>query len=185
MIELNLDKSNRLKVARAFAGHHKVNLMIQSVVEGQHGVVVVDQTAHPTVFQIKHGPFHIFAGDSQSQCAEEMVREIPASSHIMPSPHGWIDLAQSIHGSRLTRYERNAFSSEQLSSAKLRALRSEVSGTIQVFRIDKAAAERICNDQTQLSLRVFDSADDFLDRGVGFMLSGMRSWDCFVRAGMQ
>lgn len=76
--ELELTKTNRLRLARAFQHHKRVDYGIDCVIEDQMGRVLVDDLYHPTAFCIAMTPFYYFAGDASSLGGRALLRDLPA-----------------------------------------------------------------------------------------------------------
>jgi hypothetical protein len=99
--ELELSKTNRLKIAQAFRDSKRVDYSIGCVIEGQMGKAFVDNPHRPTAYRITTGPFWYFAGDARSQGGRSLLKEFPAYNLFMPSPDPWLEAAQEVHGNRL------------------------------------------------------------------------------------
>jgi GNAT superfamily N-acetyltransferase len=171
MMELELTKENRIKVARGFRGCKRVDLSIDCVIEGQMGRAFADDPENPTAFKIGVGPFSYFAGDATSSPAREMIMDLSTYPLLMPSTEGWIDLAKAVHGEKLGSFPRYSFSSENLSIEHLDSLLADLRFKDEVQRIDTTAAdEALAIQDGVLDLSDFDSAEDFVERGIGFRL---------------
>src|SRR5574341_2678164 len=96
--ELELTKSNRLKLSRVFHNHKRVDFAIDCVIEGQMGKAFVDNLVNPACYRINVGPFWYFAGEAHSSGGYQMMKDFPAYNLLMPSPSDWIDLAKEIYG---------------------------------------------------------------------------------------
>lgn len=171
MIELTLNKANRVLLARAFRRCQRVDLSIDCVIEGQMGRAFADDSENPTAFRIGVGPFSYFAGDVRGSAAREMIMDLSPYPLLMPSTAGWIDLAKEVHGERLASFPRYSFSSENLSVDQLDHLLSTSPFKDGMQRIDAAvASEALAIQDVVLDLSDFDSAEDFEERGIGFRL---------------
>jgi hypothetical protein len=100
--ELELTKLNRLRLARAFQHHLRVDYSIDCVVEGQMGRAFAGDLRHPVAFGINLGPFWYFAGDATRPVGQALIREWPAHSLLMPSLPDWISAARQMYRARLT-----------------------------------------------------------------------------------
>ena len=86
--ELELTKINRLKIANAFRAVSRVDMSIPCVVEGQMGQAFVDALAQPTIYHGVIGPFHYFAGPSDTPQAQVAHRQVQcAFQHDMAHHH--------------------------------------------------------------------------------------------------
>lgn len=106
VLEYPLTKANRLRLARAFAYHQRVDIGIDCAVEGQMGRAYVDDGAAPRVFRIEQGPFQYLAGDARSAAGREMMETLPSYTLLMPSPSEWTEVGREIHGDRLVSFPR-------------------------------------------------------------------------------
>ena len=75
--ELELNKTNRLKLARVFRNHKRVDSSIDCVIEGQMGKAFVNDITHPSAYRITVGPFWYFAGEAHSPGGYQMMKEFP------------------------------------------------------------------------------------------------------------
>ncbi|WP_420628792.1 GNAT family N-acetyltransferase [Candidatus Leptofilum sp.] len=168
--ELELTKINRLKIADAFQNVPRVDMSIPCVVEGQMGQAFVDDLAQPTIHHVVIGPFHYFAGCSDTPQAQAMMAEFPAYNLLMPSSPGWAELARQQFGDALRTNNRHSFSSESLAADHLNKLVNGSSFEGKVVRIDTAVAHKLSTkNQIHFGLADFDSAEDFATRGLGFV----------------
>ncbi len=170
MFALELNKTNRLRIARAFSEVQRVDFSIDCVVEGQLGKVFVEDSAHPAAYALTIGPFWYFAGEP----ARRMMQAFPAYSLLMPSGPGWLELAQEIFASRLQSFPRYSFSAANLSAERLRALLAGSGYQDRIVALDSAIAGRMAaSPESYLDLADFDSLEDFLERSFAFtMLDG-------------
>lgn len=174
--EFELNKANRLKLARAFRDHKRVDLSIDCVIEGQMGKAFVDDLTHPMSYRITVGPFWYFAGESYSPGAHQMMQDLPAYNLLMPSSPGWVDLAKEIYGEHLQPFTRYSFSASSLSASHLTSCLKDSGYQSRVVPIDmQMAAHLAAQPESYLELSDFDSVGDFIERGMGYaILDGQR-----------
>ena len=111
-----LTRANRIKLARAFKNNKQVDLSIDCAIEGQMGKAFTDDAENPTVFEIEPGHFFCyFAGNAASAAGYEMIQSLPSYRMLMPSSPGWMEVAQEVHGDKLSRHTRYSFLSGNLS----------------------------------------------------------------------
>jgi GNAT superfamily N-acetyltransferase len=169
MFELELTKANRLRLARAFRDCPRVDLAIECAIEGQMGRAFVDDPASPAAWTIAAGPFRYFAGDAHSPGGMEMIRLLPPQSLLMPSAGDWSAVIRQVHGERLAAYPRYTFAVDALSAGHLDGLLRQSRYRDAIRRVDAALAARLLADPDgPADLSLFDSAGDFVERGVGF-----------------
>lgn len=171
MHELELTKVNRLKVARAFRFSKRVDFSIECAIEGQLGQVFVDDLSEPAAYCIRVGPFGYFAGDAQSMGAHRLMETFPVYHLLMPSPVGWLSLAQEIFGAQLKSFPRYSFSADQLSPEHLTRLLESSSFRGRVIPLNEDLTLQVIGQPDSfLDLSDFDSAADFIARGFGYTI---------------
>lgn len=169
--ELQLTKANRLKLARAFRNHKRVDCSIDCVIEGQMGKAYVDDLTHPASYRITVGPFWYFAGDPGSPGGSQMMEAFPAYSLLMPSSSGWLELAREIFGQHLQPFERYTFSAAGLSAEHLTRCLENTGLGASLTPIDMVVATHLVEQpESYLELSDFDSVQDFIERGMGYAL---------------
>ena len=168
--EFPLTKANRIKLARAFKHVPRVDMSIDCVLEGQMGSARVDDEANPTALKIEIGPFFYFAGDPASPGGHAMLEEIIPYTLFMPSSPGWVEAAKKMYGDRLAGFERYSFSSAGISVEHLDRLGQASPFGEDVRQMDLAFAARMWGQDHFVDLSVFDSVEDFIQRGIGFYI---------------
>lgn len=169
--ELELTKANRLRVARAFRLNKRVDISIECVVEGQQGRVFVDDPAHPAAYCIAVGPFAYFAGDARSAGGRRLMQGLPAYHLLMPSPAPWLEVAQEIYGEHLQSFPRYSLSADPLSPERLASLLEHSPFRERVVPISlEVACQAAEQPESCLDLSDFDSAADFVERGLGYTM---------------
>ncbi|HVN55386.1 MAG TPA: GNAT family N-acetyltransferase [Anaerolineaceae bacterium] len=168
IVEYPLTKANRIRLGSAFRDVPRVDLTIDCVLEGQMGRVYVDDLARPQVHQIQTAPFVYFAGDPASPAAQEFFLNLSPFALLMPSAPGWIEAVQTAYGERLESFDRYSMNSAGLSADHLAALARSTPYGEWVRPMDRALVESLWGKEHFVDLSEYDSADDFLERGVGF-----------------
>ena len=141
--ELALNRTNRLKLARAFRHNRRVDYGIDCVVEGQMGRALADDARHPTAFCINVGPFWYFAGDADSPGGRALIRDLPAYNLLMPSPPAWVAAAQAAFQERLQSFPRYSFSPDPLSETHLADLLNDSPYRDQVVPLETTQVARL------------------------------------------
>jgi GNAT superfamily N-acetyltransferase len=168
--ELELTKTNRLKLARAFKNNKRVDTSIDCVVEGQMGRAFVDNLREPTAYRITVGPFWYFAGDAYSTGGNQMLEGFPAYSLFMPSPAPWLVAAQKIYGKRLKPFTRYSFSTAELSLEQVSSIYENSKHRDKIVPIEAGLATRLTEiPEPYFEISDFDSVQDFIQRGIGFV----------------
>lgn len=168
MIEIPLTRANRTLLAAAFNGQKRVDLGIDSAIEGEMGRVFVDRMENPTAFVVEQGElFCYFAGDPRAASGRDLIGQLPRRRLLMPSEPDWLAVAQEIYADQLVRTRRFSFSSLALSAEVLERLLQKSSLSQQVQRVDVPAAGM---PSSLVKLWNFGSAEDFVARGIGYCL---------------
>ena len=165
--ELPLTPANRLRLAEAFRHNPRVDYSIDCVIEGQMGRARVDDPAAPTAWCITVGPFRYFAGDAHGPGGRALSAELPPFNLLMPSPLEWTVAVKERFGDRLVTFPRYSFDAGTLSEAGLSAVLNASPHRDRVLRADAALLARPDN---YIEFEDFDSAEDFLARGIGYTL---------------
>ena len=173
---LELTKANRLLLARAFRHNPRVDYSIDCVLEAQMGQAFVDDPDQPTAYRISIGPFWYFAGNAGGPGGRALLAEWPAYNLFMPSPPAWADAARETFGERLVTFPRYSFSADGLNAAHLTSIIEASPQRDRVVAVDAALLARAADGlETYVDLADFDSPDDFVARGLGFVaLDGER-----------
>lgn len=168
--ELELTKLNRLKLARAFRNNKRVDTSIDCVIDGQMGHAFVDDPSKPTAYRITTGPFWYLAGDAHSDGACEMLKGFPAFTLLQPCLPDWMELAREIFGDKLIPFDRYSFSTEKLSLEHVSGIYNGSNYREQIIPISAELATRMgAMPEPYFEISDFDSIDDFLLRGIGFV----------------
>lgn len=171
MIEFPLTKANRLRLAQAFCHNRRVDVSIDCVIEGQMGQAFVDDLERPSAFMLNAAGFHYFAGDAASDGGREMLAALPLYTLFMPPPLPWVKAAQGMYGERLVSFPRYSFSSEKLSLQHLHDLLQASPWREAVRRLDAELVTAVSrSDDNICDIDAFDSAADFVERGIGYCL---------------
>ena len=169
MFEYTLTEANRLVLSNAFRNVPRVDIGIDSVIEGHMGKAIVDDPNNPGAFKLQVGPFCYFAGDFSSDPATEIIKQQEAYSLIMVCPEDAIEIARNHFAERLIRFPRYSFSSERLSLEYIASLIDDSSFRSRITKIDGTVLDRVASRPDHfLDISVFESATDFLIRGTGY-----------------
>ncbi|MCC6612599.1 MAG: GNAT family N-acetyltransferase [Anaerolineae bacterium] len=164
MLPYPLTRANRMRLARAFASLPRVDISIECALEDQMGAAYVDSLDQPRAFMIEQdGFFCYYAGD----ISRDFVSATPRGRLLMAGAPGWQAAVENAFGDALVPIERHTFASEALSVDHLRSLAASNPHTAAVRRVDAQLAR---TETPYLSLDAFESAEDFVERGIGFCL---------------
>jgi GNAT superfamily N-acetyltransferase len=168
--EYPLTKVHRIRLARAFRHVPRVDMSIECAIESQMGRAYVDDLQEPTVFKIEVGPFFYLAGDDTGPGGRAMLEQIVPYTLFMPSSPGWIEAGKTMYGERLAGFDRYSFSSERISAEHLDHLCQASAFSEDVRQMDLSFAAQLWGQDHFVDLSDFDSAEDFVQRGIGFYL---------------
>ncbi len=167
----------RDRLAPLFAGH-RPSFLIDAVLQGHLGTAVADDENEPAVARLILADVVVFGGDAARPLARKLVEEMPSNKGIWPAPGGWRKLLFAVHGERLIRVKRHAFSAAELDVEYLRALVRGIPKRFRIERIGIELARQIVADSSLISedhVTQFESPEDFVERGIGYgVLAGDR-----------
>jgi hypothetical protein len=150
-----------------FAHHHRVDLAIQSLLEGQTGTQIsikVDDLNNPSLVQLEHGTFTVFAGEPNADQAAPFIKNLKKPCAIKPSPAAWTQHIGAYQP--VTRY---SFSHHTLQKGYLQSLIDSHPLKDQVKRIDVPMASDLAGDEWgQYHFLNFHSPEQFVQTGIGF-----------------
>lgn len=170
-VVLPLNKGNRVHIARAFKDVPRVDMGIDCVIEGQMGTALADSEQSPTAFRLQLGSFTYFAGDPTSQGGRNLLGGMGPYTFLMPSAPGWVEAARELYEHRLVRIFRHSYSAANLSHQRLEDLLAHSEVQAEVQRMDLPFAERFWDVLHFVDLSQYDSAADFIERGIGYYLA--------------
>ena len=168
MIELPLTPLNRIRIARAFASVPRVDISIDSIVENQMGKAFVDNIEMPSVFLVEQGGFFAFlTGNVDSEAGRNFIQHVPKSRLLMAASDGWFEALKQLHADKLKPLLRYKFSDKQLSKKHLAQLLEKSLVRDSIRQVDLKIAQETSGPV--LSIGDFESAEDFVQRGIGFV----------------
>lgn len=166
---LDVSPSDRPKLAPLFADRKTARAVIEAILEGSLGRARADDSACPRVAQLDLGCYSIFAGDASSPLAEKWLREVTAPKELLfPDSEAWRSRIRSLPGARLTDRSMQAFSARHLDRQTLAKLAAQLPSSFQMAPLDAHRATLLDTDLEPHALQVFESAEDFGRRGIGF-----------------
>lgn len=168
MIPFPLNRVNRLLLARAFAEVPRVDISIDCVIEDQMGSAFVDSLSAPRAFMLELDRFFCyFSGDLSGEAGRAFLAAVPAGRMLMAGSDGWQPAVESCFGSRLISLTRYRYDSRALSLNHLHGLAAANPHTPHIQCVTPAHAG---TNSPYLSISAFDSAEDFVARGIGYCL---------------
>jgi len=168
MMDYQLTRANRLRLARVFAPIPRVDISIECVLEDQMGRAFVDSVDDPCAYLLElDGFFCYFGGDVRSAAGRALVEALPSGRMIMSGPPGWEQIIEATFGEQLIKIERYSYRSDTLSLDHLRKLAAANPNTAHVQRVDVALAQ---SAPAYLEIGGYESVEDFVARGIGYCL---------------
>ncbi len=169
-----IDTGKRGKLYRLF-DDYEWNYLTDAILEGTVGRALADDAdePHAAVLEIPSLQLGIVGGDAAHPSARRYIEQIPKQTALLLASEGWEELVQSIHGSKLIPVPRYAFTSEALDVEQIRKLASEVPDGCRLVKMDLELARRLGAEKSRFAedhMRLFDSPEDFIERGFGFCL---------------
>jgi GNAT superfamily N-acetyltransferase len=139
------------------------------------GEVFVDDLDAPQtgVLAVPDFKIHILGGDTQSPEVKAYLENLPIFSFLLFGSEGWEQVLDKLHPGRWVVLSRYAFSSESLRIGHLSQFKERLPEEYRIKKIDLALAQRIKaekNEVTEEQLFGFDSAEDFMERGIGYCI---------------
>ena len=169
MFAYDLTEPNRLVLRRVFSDVPRVDIGIDSVIEGHMGQAFVDDLDNPRAFKLQIEPFCYFAGNFGGSAAIEMIKKQETYFLIMVCPEEALRLAREHFGDRLLRFPRYSFSSERLSVEHVGTLLGKSPFRSRIVSIDAQMLDQVSRQPDHfLDISAFASAEDFLARGLGY-----------------
>ena len=169
MEHFSLTRANRLWLARLFATVPQVDVSIQAVLEDQMGTVFVDDLDQPRYAMIEMDGFFIYyAGDMSTDEAQAFIAQTPHGRMLMAGSEGWHEVIQSVFDAdsciSITRCQYDA---DKLSRDHIQSLIETNPNTPHIQAID---TDMIADGIPFFEMGAFDSAEDFVQRGIGFCM---------------
>lgn len=160
------------KVTSLYRDHKRVDMSVDSILEGQSGgniCIYVDDPTNPRVVQFIQGTFTSFAGDAESDTAQEMVTHLPERCWIQPCSDEWYSLIKRVHGNKLIHSTRYSFASDHIESAHLEELIEQNPYADCLKPIDLATAHTMIRDDlNKYHFMNYGSPEAFINQGFGY-----------------
>jgi GNAT superfamily N-acetyltransferase len=151
------------------------NYIPTAILEGSLGQVWVDDLEDPQTAILAIPEFKVIflGGDANIASVDEYLTELPSFTFVMFGSEGWQPLLTATHPKKWIVIPRFAFSSESLDVGYLLELKARLSNEYRIEKIDMAIAKQIMGEKTALTeeqLFGFASAEDYIERGIGYCI---------------
>lgn len=149
--------------------------LVFSCLDGQMGQAWADKVEEPTCAMLIVGDFVFYGGDYESESAREIVSYVPERYQgeclfAIPDSQGWAALIQEIYGERCYKFQRYGIEKNpEFDRELLKGYMAQLSSEYTIKRFDKALYdESLEHGWSEDFVSNFLSAEDFLERGIGF-----------------
>ena len=167
------EKQPAPELVTLFEGHRTLRAVIDAVLDGHLGRVVVDEAGNPEAARLDIGCYAIFGGDPGAPGAVGLVREAETVSPIRPfeligpDDQGWRDLFFNVYSERLGERPMRTFSSHAFDREHLRRLVEEVPPGFEVRDLNIGLASQLGADLEPHGLQTYPSPEAFVEEGLG------------------
>ncbi len=147
--------------------------VILSCLQGHMGTAWVDDLENPRVAQITVGIFVFYAGDPSLKEAEELLVNLPDYTLAIVKTDEWKNRIETVHKGSVEKFQRYKFENnpKHLDRNHIQNLLSTLPEGYELKKIDAALVkEPSLHELSEDFISQFDSAADFIDRGVGFAI---------------
>ncbi|MGE6256850.1 GNAT family N-acetyltransferase [Heyndrickxia sporothermodurans] len=147
--------------------------IVLSYLQGHMGNAWVDNLENPTVAQITVGIFVFYAGNPNTNEAEELLYNLPDFTLAIVDSDEWKNRIETVHKGFIEKFQRFRFNKnpEDLDRVHIQELLSTLPEEYEIKRIDKNIAKASSfHELSEDFISQFDSIDDFIDRGVGYAI---------------
>ena len=168
MLSYPLTRVHRLRLAKAFATVPRVDISIEAVLDEQMGKAFVDSLDNPQFFMIEQDSFFCyFAGDFSGEAGRDFLTKTPSGRMVMAGSEGWRVCLEAVFGERLKPIPRYNHASNTLLLDRIKPLIDKNPYLDRVKRIDAEIAQI---EWQYFGIGAFESAEDFVTRGIGYSL---------------
>lgn len=172
MFEINNQNANLLKEMFAYTEE----TLVTSFFDGQFGTAIADKSVNPECGAIYVAEFIFVAGNYTSETAKDLLLFFPHKETkgyiFVPENDGWAELIKNTFSGGYRVLNRYAIKKEAdvFDREKLSKFAKSLDGQFDIRRIDGDIYD-MCKPLPQFTDFVsnFDSKEDFLKRGIGFV----------------
>ncbi|MEN8241736.1 MAG: GNAT family N-acetyltransferase [Chloroflexota bacterium] len=181
-------KENHSKELIGLFPEYRWNYIADSILEGYMGQVLVDDQESPNVvaLTLPEQKIHILGGDAGHAAARDYLAGLKGFSMLLTGSLGWKELLDEVHPGKIITLKRYAFNGDSLDIEHLKKLASGLSDDFWIVRIDLKHAQKIMaekNEMTEDQMFGFNSAEEFLASGFGFVALEGETIVCIASTG--
>ena len=153
--------ADRRRVSGMFAGHLHERVIIDSVLQGNYGRVIVDSAELPRAALLQLDQHNALAGDPEAEAAEALIGNIHEGLVITASKP-WRDRVLQDKGTEVSVHRRTQMCSATLELEQTRRVADNVPAGYEIRRIDRSMVPEA------LGHLAYSSPEEFLRNGFGF-----------------
>lgn len=147
--------------------------IILACLQGHMGTAWVDDLDNPKVAQIIVGVFVYYAGDACATESEELAKNVPDEALVIVVGDAWRERVESMHKGSIHQIDRYRLkrNPEHLDREHIKRLLTNLPMNYQLKKIDEKIVNEVSlHELSENFISQFDSAADFIKRGVGFAI---------------
>jgi hypothetical protein len=148
-----------------FGGARELSAVIEAVLEGRHGHVAMAGDAA----RLSVGRYEIFGGDPESPEARGLIESAARPRELIyQNDPAWRHAIRDVQGSAVEDRPMRDYDPRTLDPDVLRELEEALPAGVELRAFDVALAGQLDAGLEPHALQVFESAGDFVERGLGF-----------------
>lgn len=171
MVEFyELKASERKTAAHLFKCNKYDIVLINSVLDGHTGKMLVDSVNDPRFSRLDTGAFTIFGGSADHKGVIDLIKYSPIFV-VTPENKSWAELLISVFNHKITKLPFTEYHSETIEIEQLSEIIKGLPSEYELRRLDRDLCEQLSKDiLNDYFFENYNSTDDFLDRGIGFCI---------------
>lgn len=145
-------------------------VLINSVLDGHTGRMLVDSDTNPKIARLDTGAFTMFGGDHDLEVVMDLIQYSPIYI-ITPENQKWTNIFMNVFMNRVVKLPFREYHSNTLNAEKLTEIIKKLPAGYELKRLDKELCEQLPLDiSNEYFFENYISIDDFIKRGVGFCI---------------
>lgn len=152
-------------LASYFAGFRELGAVIEAVLEGRLGRAIVAGDAA----RLSVGCYEILGGDPTSPTARTLAAGAARPREIVyGNDPGWRQVILEVHGDEVSDRPMRDYDPSGIEAASLSRIEAALPAGFRLEALDTALTSQLDADLVPHALQVFESAQEFLEHGLGF-----------------
>lgn len=150
-----------------------MDTLLLSYLQGYMGKAWANDIENPTAAQILVGVSTYYAGDPNSEAADELLRNLSEISVVIVSSEEWGKRLEAVYQGHIKKFKRYAFkrNPEYLNREHLKSFLSAIPDGYTLKKVDATIANSVSFQGLSSGFTgQFESIDDFINRGVGYCI---------------